>query len=232
MPVSAARRRLKPFAISSVLVVLTLLLTGCSSGTSSSAPVIIESGTNTGGMNGDVLEPPVSLTAADQSDVFQTSTGTSTSLARLQRGHLMLVYFGYTHCPDVCPTTMAALATAIRELPAQEQTHIQVVFVTSDPARDTAPIMKAWLANFDESLPLPFIGLTARPAQIYTVAKTIGIPVSAPKKEPNGTVVVQHGAQTLAFVNGMAHVLWTAGTSPGQYAHDLRKIIQTVGGQG
>ena len=64
----------------------------------------------------------------------------------------MLVYFGYTHCPDVCPTTMADLGTALRQLPAQIQQATQVVFVTSDPARDTAPVLRAWLANFDAGL--------------------------------------------------------------------------------
>ena len=168
------------------------------------------------------------LSAADTSAAFRASTGESATLGELQRGTLMLVYFGYTHCPDICPTTMADLGQALQQLPAQVQAHTQVVFITSDPARDSAPVMKAWLANFDPHLPRPFIGLTASLTQIDKLAASIGVPLSPPVKQPNGTISVQHGAQTLAFVNGKARVLWLAGTSVGDYAHDITVLAQTV----
>lgn len=221
----------RPVLVLLPLLCLVLLLASCSSGMSSSSPParIDSGGTSSESMRGDTLNPPVTLDASARSDVFRSTTGAATTLGHLQQGKLMLLYFGYTHCPDVCPTTMASLGTALRELPVQYQTHIQVVFVTSDPARDSPPVMKAWLSNFDNSLPSPFVGLTASLTQIDSVAKSIGIPLSPPTKQTNGTITVQHGAQTLAFVDGAAHVLWLAGTTPGDYTHDLKKLIETVG---
>jgi protein SCO1/2 len=140
----------------------------------------------------------------------------------------MLVYFGYTHCPDVCPATMANLGVALRQSPTIVQARTQVVFVTSDPARDTTPVMKAWLSHFDPGLPNHFVGLTASLKQIDTIARSVGVPLSPPVKERNGSISVQHGAQTLAFVDGRARVLWTAGTSPADYEHDIAKLAAEV----
>jgi len=162
--------------------------------------------------------PPLELT--DQA-------GQPFSLASL-RGHPVLVFFGYTHCPDVCPTTMADLGLALRQLPSLTQAHTQVVFVTSDPARDTTAVMKTWLANFDQGLLLPFVGLTASIKQIDSVAKSVGVPLAPPVVEKNGSVSVEHGSQTMAFVDGKASVLWLAGTTSADYAHDIGKLIDRV----
>lgn len=212
-----------------VLVALCLALAGCSSAQhAGSAPVKVDgSTTSPGGLDGDRLSPPVKLSAADLSATFQSSVGTSTSLRALETGKLMLLYFGYTHCPDVCPTTMADLGQALGQLPVQLRTHTQIVFVTSDPARDSPAVMKAWLSNFDSGLPTPFIGLTASVRQIDKVATSVGVPLSAPVTEPNGTITVEHGAQTLAFQSGQANVLWLAGTTPAQYAHDITQLLDS-----
>ncbi len=137
-----------------------------------------------------------------------------------------MLYFGYTHCPDVCPTTMADLGLALRQLPVQVQEHTQVVFVTSDPGRDTPAVMKTWLANFDPGLVRPFVGLTASIKQIDAVATSVGVPLEPPVKEADGTISVEHGAQTLAFVAGKASVLWLAGTTSAQYAHDITRLTE------
>ncbi len=172
-----------------------------------------------------MLPQPVTLTHTDLSDLFDSSQGGQTSLAQQQQGRLMLLYFGYTHCPDVCPTTMVDLASALRLLPLQMQQAIQVVFVTSDPDRDTPAVMKQWLHNFDASLPRPYVGLTASVTQIDAVATSVGVPLEPPVTQADGTITVQHGAQTLAFRNGKAGLLWTAGTSPADYAHDIKLLL-------
>ncbi|HEY7432309.1 MAG TPA: SCO family protein [Streptosporangiaceae bacterium] len=212
-------------AVVGAVAAAAVMLAGCSS---HSTPTHTRTSPNVGGMRGDQLSRPVTLTAGDTSAVFRASTGGSTTLGELQRGALMLLYFGYTHCPDVCPTTMADLGQALRQLPVQVQEHTQVVFVTSDPARDTPPVMKAWLSNFDPQLPRHFVGLTAALHQIDQVATSVGVPLSPPVKQANGTISVQHGAQTLAFIDGKARVLWLAGTSVGDYAHDITALAQTV----
>ena len=186
-------------------------------------------GASSGAFDGDHLDRPITLTASAAAASFRSSAGGSTTLAALQRGHLMLVYFGYTHCPDVCPTTMADLGLALRQLPAQIQQATQVVFVTSDPARDTGPVMRAWLANFDAGLARPFVGLTGSLPQIDRIATSVGVPLAPPVTHADGTVSVEHGAQTLAFVRDRASVLWLAGTTSGDYAHDITALTEHGG---
>lgn len=198
-------------------------MTACSAGAGGASPHA-----STTALRGDQLPKPITLTAAAASATFHTTAGGTTSLSRLQSGKLLLLYFGYTHCPDVCPTTMADLGQALRQLPSITQAHTQVVFVTSDPARDSTAVMKTWLANFDAGLVMPFIGLTSNLRQIDTVATSVGVPLQPPVTEPNGTISVEHGAQTLAFVNGKARVLWLAGTSVGDYAHDISTLVNQV----
>jgi protein SCO1 len=82
------------------------------------------------------------------------------------KGHPFLVFFGYTHCPDVCPTTLFEISELLRALgPDADRT--RALFITVDPERDTPPVMKDYLSNFDPHLE----GLTGEPAQIAAVAK-------------------------------------------------------------
>jgi protein SCO1/2 len=79
-------------------------------------------------------------------------------------GHVVALYFGYTHCPDVCPTTLASLARAKHELGA-EGNALDVAFITVDPARDTPAVMTRYVHLFDRS----FFGLSGTPAQLQAV---------------------------------------------------------------
>jgi protein SCO1/2 len=209
--------------LAGVAVATAALVTSCGSATGSPAQ-----SPSASAFRGDQPSRPIPLPAFALHDTFRTSTGATTTLAALQRHRLMLVYFGYTHCPDVCPTTMADLGVALRQLPTIVQARTQVVFITSDPQRDTPDVMKAWLAHFDPSLSNPFIGLTASSMQIDAVAKSVGVPIGPPVRLRNGSIVVQHGAQTLAFVDGRARVLWLAGTQPADYAHDIATLAARV----
>jgi cytochrome oxidase Cu insertion factor (SCO1/SenC/PrrC family) len=82
------------------------------------------------------------------------------------RGKLMLVYFGYTFCPDVCPTTLATMTEALDKLGAKAA-KVQPIFITVDPARDTPAVLKRYVANFHPSL----IGLTGSAAEIAAAAR-------------------------------------------------------------
>jgi protein SCO1/2 len=140
----------------------------------------------------------------------------------------MLLYFGYTNCPDICPTTMADLGQALHRLPPQVQAHTQVVFVTSDPARDSPAVLKQWLANFDTGLALPFVGLTATTGQIDALARSVGVPLSPAVVGSDGTVSVEHGTQTLAFLDGRAPLTWLYGTQVADYAHDIGRLAERL----
>ncbi len=158
-----------------------------------------------------------------------TLTGTSgrpVNLIKATKGRLTLVYFGYTHCPDVCPTTMADLAGALRLLTPAQRKRVAVVFVSSDPWRDTPKAIKAWLAAFDPS----FIGLTGDYAKIQAAAKSLGIALERPGST-SGEYEVTHGAEVLPFgTDHRAHVIYTAGVSSRDYAADLPKLLQQEAG--
>ena len=203
-----------------LLLVAATVLTGCAS--SPSTPANADHGPFHGV---DMRQRSLSLTSGDLSVPFRSTSGGRTTLARLQSGRLMLLYFGYTHCPDVCPTTMADIGGALRELSPAQQQRVQVVFVTSDPERDTVPVMRAWLANFDGGLARRFVGLAETARQIDAVAGTLHILIAPPVRLKNGTVTVEHGAETIAFVDHRAQVLWSSGTSARQYATDLNRLL-------
>ncbi len=83
------------------------------------------------------------------------------------RGRLMLVFFGFTHCPDICPVSVTTLSKVMEQL-GSDADQVAPVFITVDPARDTPPVMAEYLANFDKRM----VGLTGTPEQIAQVAET------------------------------------------------------------
>ncbi|MBL7620713.1 SCO family protein [Frankia sp. AgB1.8] len=200
-----------------VLAVVGVVLAGCGSGTSSSASGsgwVVDSPSNSSGLRGTELGAPV----AKPDLVLTDTTGKPYDLKAATAGRLTLLYFGYTHCPDVCPTTMADLGVALHQLPAAVQQRTAVVFVTSDPARDTPAVLKTWLANFDTT----FVGLTGDLKTIDTAANAVGVPLEPPVRQSDGTYTVQHGAQVLAFEpDGKARMVYLAGTPVADYVHDL-----------
>lgn len=88
-----------------------------------------------------------------------------------RHGRAVLVYFGYTHCPDVCPTTLAALHAVFAQLSQPDARQVDVVFVTLDPVRDTPSLLRAYLAAFD---PVP-IGLTGSARDVARTASDWGV---------------------------------------------------------
>jgi protein SCO1/2 len=104
------------------------------------------------------------------------------------RGTMALVYFGYTHCPDVCPTTLADLRTAV----AAFGKPVTVVFVTVDPARDTAPVIKTYLDAFKAG----FVGLTGTDAQIAAAAKAWGVGYAPEPADSSGNYAMTHTSES------------------------------------
>lgn len=136
-----------------------------------------------------------------------------------------LLFFGYTHCPDVCPLTMSNLGIAEKKLSKAERDKLRVVFVTTDPARDTPGRIRSWLNAQGGT---DFIGLTGDFDTIQAAAEPLGIFVEKPKKEKDGSVTVSHGAEVVGYSpkDDKAHWIYTTDASAGQYAKDLPKIIK------
>lgn len=206
-----------------------LVLTGCgsSSGSSSSASDADPTAGTLADVNGGSSQPGTLLDTpfAKPQLKLTDNHGKPFDLVKQTAGHPTLLFFGYTHCPDVCPTTMSDLALAKAKLPQADQDKLRVVFVSSDPQRDTPARLTAWLGAMDKS----FIGLTGDFAAIQAAARSVGVGIEAPVKEKDGSITVTHGAEVLAFwpKDDKGHVLYMSGTTAEQFAHDLPKIIRS-----
>ncbi|MFE7430846.1 MULTISPECIES: SCO family protein [unclassified Streptomyces] len=158
-------------------------------------------------------------------DLVLTDThGKKYDLREQTKGKPTLIYFGYTNCPDVCPLIMSNISIAKKSLPKGDQDNLRVVFVTTDPERDTPSSLGVWLKSQDPS----FIGLTGDFPAIQAGARQIGIGIAAPKKEKDGTVVSMHGSQVMAFSpkTDKGYLLYSEDTSPEDYTKDLPKIVK------
>ncbi|QES49096.1 hypothetical protein DEJ50_16065 [Streptomyces venezuelae] len=156
--------------------------------------------------------------------VLTDTTGKPWNLREQTKGKAVLIYFGYTNCPDVCPLTMSNIAVARKALPKADQDKLQVVFVTTDPERDTPASLGSWLKAQDPS----FVGLTGDFKTIQAAARSIGIGIDPAKKEADGSVVSMHGAQVLAFSpkTDEGYVLYGEDTSADAYTKDLPKLVK------
>ncbi|MEU2239852.1 SCO family protein [Streptomyces sp. NPDC033754] len=226
---SAAARpgRRTPLIVAAVAIVAALGITAAvlggnedkPSGTGSSSIAEVSGGSDST-KAATVLDRPFTKPSL----VLTDTKGEKYDLRERTKGKPTLIYFGYTHCPDVCPMTMSNIAIAKKQLPKADQDKLQVVFVTTDPERDTSAELAKWLpAAGDPS----FTGLTGEFSTIQAGARSIGIGIDPPKKE-NGNVVSMHGAQVIAFspTTDQGYVLYGEDTTVEDYAKDLPKLIK------
>ncbi|WP_408379140.1 SCO family protein [Paraburkholderia megapolitana] len=138
------------------------------------------------------------------------------------KGRTSLVYFGYTHCPDVCPETMARLMQVLTQLGPDAQ-QVRILFVTVDPARDTPKALHEYLGAFDAQHAR---GLTGSDRQIESMAQRYRVAYQMEKRDPNGDYEVTHSSAVYIFdAEGHARLLATDQDSPDVIAHDVRRII-------
>ena len=135
------------------------------------------------------------------------------------RGKLMLVFFGYVNCPDVCPTSLAAMNEVLSGMTPEERAKIQPILISVDPERDTPESLRNYAAYFHPSL----IGVTGTPEQIATIAKAFGAGYLRQPPRSDGSYAVDHSANT--YLVGKDGKL--AATLPyGAPADDLRAAIR------
>ncbi|MFN3179020.1 MAG: SCO family protein [Thermus sp.] len=118
---------------------------------------------------------------------------------------LVLIFFGYVHCPDVCPTTMLALKRAYERLSPGEQEGVQVIFISVDPERDTPQVSDQYAKGFHPR----FLGLTGSPETIQEVARTFGVYYQKTQYRGPGEYLVDHTATTFVVKGGQLVLLFS-----------------------
>ncbi|MGA5191436.1 SCO family protein [Streptomyces griseoincarnatus] len=198
-------------------------------------------GCGTSGAHHEATDKPAALSAQSASPyrgtavdpgfakpdlVLTDTTGKPYNLREQTAGKTTLVFFGYTNCPDVCPTTMGDISTALAQQPQNVRDNVQVVFVTTDPERDTPKSLGKWLKSFGPN----FTGLTGDLAKVKKAALSVGISVEDPKHHHDGTVTSDHGTQVIAFTpnDNKGRVVYTHGTTADDFAHDLPLLAKSA----
>lgn len=162
---------------------------------------------------GSVVEPPVEMPVA----TLTTVDGEPFALPVGSSGRVTLLFFGYTNCPKICPVHMATLAEAMRFLPLEVSRRIDVLFVTTDPKRDTPERLREWLG----SLHPRFVGLRGTRGEVERLEGLLGLPVSVVEED-----FVGHASQVLAFgPDGVARTAYPFGTRQRDWIRDLPLLV-------
>lgn len=139
------------------------------------------------------------------------------------RGKVVLLYFGYTHCPDVCPLTLARLHAVLHRV-GPKADDARILFVSVDPARDTPPVMHAYVNAFDPRA----VGLTGTPGAIEALSKRYRSAFTREPDKGNGQYEVSHSSAIYLFDRqGQARLLATPATSQDDLVHDLYLLLDT-----
>jgi protein SCO1/2 len=159
--------------------------------------------------------PPLTLRDTDGDDFLLT--------AELDEAKLSLVYLGYTHCPDICPTHMADIAAALRDTPEEIAGDVEVVFITTDPERDSPEVIDRWLANFDDD----FVGLTGDQATLDALQISLGLELPRREDIGEGNYTVGHAAFVMAFTpDGIAHLVYPLGLTHAEWTQDIVALVE------
>ncbi|MGN6734477.1 MAG: SCO family protein [Candidatus Binatia bacterium] len=138
-------------------------------------------------------------------------------------GRVALLFFGYTHCPDVCPLQMASIASGLKQLPANVVDQIEVVFVTTDPKRDTPAAVRKWLDHFDKR----FVGLTGTDAEIEAAQHAAALPLARQAPLGDRDYQVAHASFVIAYTkDNLGHVIYPGGVTQEDWAQDLPRLVK------
>lgn len=188
-------------SLSLLLIVLSVVLTGCQP--YQYHGLLLDSATQA---------PDVTLT---------NQAGQPTSLSDF-RDKVVLLYFGYTFCPDVCPTTLTAVNKALEQLGNQAD-QVQVVMVSVDPQRDTPAVLANYLSNFNPT----FVGLTGTPDEIASAATPFGVFYEQHEGSVATGYLVDHTASVMVLDReGRLRLVFPFGTPAEDIASDLKQLLK------
>ena len=205
-PISVSYHRPRPVAalLAAAAILLLTLLAGCARDASDP---------------NDALKNVTGLVAPLQ---FQlTNQDGQPVTAADYRNDVVLLYFGYTECPDECPTTLAMLAGALRTLGPQAS-QVRVLFVSVDPQRDTTQVLKRYVSNFGPQ----FVGLRPDESELVDLSKRYRIAYHYEKPDKDGNYEVDHSSAVFIFDrDGRARLLALSDTTAQQVATDVHRLL-------
>lgn len=194
------------------------VLTACG-GSAIQGPVFVDTAPQTG-MRAIVLPKPYQVSEAALID----TDGQTASLPSVATKPITLVFFGFTNCDDVCPTTLGNIAAALARVSDEHRQEIGLVFVTSDPARDDPQTLRRYLDRYDPA----FVGLTGEMDQIVATGDSLGVYVEMGEPLASGGYEVTHGDHVIGILpDGTAPLLWTSGFTSKQLAADLTEVLDS-----
>jgi protein SCO1/2 len=177
--------------------------------------------TNSDAYRGGMVTPPL----AKPRFVLTDTAGVPFDFWTRTSGSVTLLFFGYTSCPDQCPMHMSNIGGALKKLPPEIADQVKLVFVTTDPARDTPVKLRRWLDNFDKH----FVGLTGSEAALQAVQKAAGVPVALKTESAGADYSVAHANFVVAYTkDNLAHVIYPGGVSKDDWLHDLPLLIRAA----
>ncbi len=160
------------------------------------------------------LEKPDFVLASSSEEPFSFREDTE--------GFVTLLFFGYTHCPDVCPIHTANIAAVLSTLPPRVANRVKVVMVSTDPERDTPERLRQWLDNFNPS----FVGLRGTLDEVNEIQQGLGLPPASMYGEGED-YSLGHSARVIAFtLDNRAHVSYPFGIRQTDWAHDLPELVE------
>jgi protein SCO1/2 len=158
---------------------------------------------------------------------FTSTTGAPYQFRKETDGRLTLLFFGYTFCPDVCPMHMANIATVLKKLPYDERQRVRVVFVTTDPERDTPQRLRSWLDQIDPGI----VGVAGPMDQINRLQQSLGLAPARPEAPVAGSAPgsygIAHSAVVLAFTpDDSLRVVYPFGVRQQDWAQDIPQLLK------
>jgi protein SCO1/2 len=177
---------------------------------------------NTSVYRGGIVTPPL----PKPTFVLTDTSGAAFDFRQRTEGYVTLLFFGYTNCPDQCPMHMANLGAALKKVPTGIADQVKLVFVTTDPLRDSPAVVRQWLDLFDRRS----VGLTGTERAIEAVERATGVPLATKTGPANGNYGVAHANFVLAYSkDNLAHVIYPGGVSQDDWVHDLPLLIKETG---
>jgi len=168
---------------------------------------------------GGLVTPPLPKPRFTLTD----TSGAPFDFWRKTQGYVTLLFFGYARCPDQCPLHIANIATAVKKMPPGLRDQVKLVFVTTDPARDSPRVLRSWLDLFDQR----FIGLTGSDAEIEAAQRAAGVPPASKTVLADKDYAVAHANFVLAYTkDNLAHVIYPGGVTQQDWAHDLPQLVK------